>query len=118
MGLVARQLGLDAGGVDDGEPRRVDQGRVLGVLPGLDDPPQRGEQARRADILGLGLRCAKLGDPVGHVVLQREAAGMAPMAHEPGGFVSVDQQRASGAGLGEGFVTGVSRVGMGGALER
>ena len=107
MDLVAHQLFLDARGVDDGEPGGVDQGGVLGGLPGLDDPTEGGEQAREADVLGLGLRSAKLGDPIGHLVLQGEAAGMTPVPHEPGGFVGVDQQRALGASLGEGFVAGV-----------
>ncbi len=113
VGLLACQLSLDAGGLDDGEPRGVDQGGVLGALPGLDDATKRGEQAPRSEILGLGLRCAKLDDTVGDIALPGEAAGMAPVAHETGGLIGVDQQRALGARLGEGFVAGVLEGGHG-----
>jgi len=118
MDLVAHQLRLDAGGVDDGEPRGVDQGGVLGALSGLDDASQGGEQTVEADVLGFGLRCAKFGDPLGHLVFQGEAAGMPPVTHESGALVGVDQQRALGAGLGEGFVAGVLEGGHGVGYSR
>jgi len=61
---------------------------------------------RGAGVLDIGLHRAKLGDPLGHVVAQREAAGMTPVALESRTLIGVDQQRALGAGLGEGFVAG------------
>ena len=91
VGVPARQLGLDAGGVDDGKARGVYQGGDLGVLPGLDDAAEGDEQAGGADVIQVALHGANLGDPLGHLVLQREAAGVAPVAHEAGALIGVDQ---------------------------
>ena len=106
-GALGGPLVAQATGVQQRQARFANSGAVGQGLASLGECDQGGDHGLGVGFVQARVQRPQLADPFGHLRCQSQPAGVTIARRESGILISVVEQGALGAGLGEGFVAGV-----------